>query len=214
MAFQAKTAAARMTTANKVTIFRILLVPAFIVQLLYYFESRVQGGAGVEVGTERDRFVALLLFAIAAILDGVDGYIARRYNQKSELGSLLDPLADKLLLVAGIVLLSIYPQNLMPRIPTWFTAIVLSRDIILLLGLGIIYYTYGKLKVAPRLIGKVATILQMFLVVWAMLKWDKEVLWYTCLGTGIITALSGVIYVRDGVKWLSQSPLSSPDHRL
>src|SRR5581483_507678 len=71
-----------MTTANKVTILRILLIPLFIVQILYYLKN----------GNELHRFLGLMSFAIAAILDGVDGYIARRYNQKSELGAILDPL--------------------------------------------------------------------------------------------------------------------------
>ena len=63
-----------MTTANKVTVFRILLVPAFVVQLLYYYES----------GVDRDRTFALVIFMVAAVLDGVDGYIARRYHQRSD----------------------------------------------------------------------------------------------------------------------------------
>ena len=85
-----------MTTANKITILRILLIPFFVVELIYYVRS----------GNEAHRLAALLSFAIAAVLDGVDGYIARRYNQISELGKILDPLADKLLLVSGIVALS------------------------------------------------------------------------------------------------------------
>jgi len=203
-----------MTTANKITIFRILLVPAFIVQLLYYFESRVDSGGGLEIGTERDRFLALIFFAVAAILDGVDGYVARRYHQKSVLGAILDPLADKLLLLSAIALLSIYKQNLLPRIPTWFTAIVLSRDIILLIGLGVVYFTCGKVKVTARLVGKISTVMQMVIVVWSMLKWDAQWLWNMSLVTGIITGWSGLLYVRDGIKNLSQSPLSLPDHRL
>ena len=83
-----------MTTANKVTILRILLIPFFVVQVLYYVKN----------GNELHRLLAILSFAVAAICDGVDGYIARRYNQRSELGAILDPLADKLLLVSGIVL--------------------------------------------------------------------------------------------------------------
>jgi len=85
-----------MTTANKITILRILLIPFFVVELLYYLET----------GNEVHRLLALLTFAVTAILDGVDGYIARRYNQKSELGAILDPLADKLLLVSAIITLS------------------------------------------------------------------------------------------------------------
>ena len=81
-----------MTTANNITIFRVLLVPFFIVQVLYYAES----------GIEWHRFAAILTFALAALSDGLDGYIARRYNQRSQLGAILDPLADKLLLVSGV----------------------------------------------------------------------------------------------------------------
>ncbi len=89
-----------MTTANKITILRILLIPFFVVELIYY----------VETGNEIHRLVAILSFAIAAILDGVDGYIARHYNQNSELGEILDPLADKLLLVSGIVAVEFQPR--------------------------------------------------------------------------------------------------------
>src|SRR5208283_4011313 len=85
-----------MTTANKITILRILLIPFFVVELVYF----------IQTGDEVHRLLALLSFAVTAILDGVDGYIARRYNQKSELGAILDPLADKLLLVSGIVTLA------------------------------------------------------------------------------------------------------------
>src|SRR5438046_10602550 len=85
-----------MTTANRITIFRILLVPFFIVEVLSY----------VERGEEWHRYLAFGAFLTAAICDGVDGYIARRYNQRCELGAILDPLADKLLLVAVIGLLS------------------------------------------------------------------------------------------------------------
>jgi CDP-diacylglycerol--glycerol-3-phosphate 3-phosphatidyltransferase len=206
----AKTAPRSMTTANKVTIFRILLVPAFVVQLLYYFRS----------GDDRDRVLALLIFAVAAILDGVDGYIARRYNQKSELGAILDPLADKFLLLSAICLLSINKDAWVPRfgedgwIPTWLTAIVVSKDVILLLGMALVYYTCGKIRLTHRLIGKAATVLQIVVVLWTLQRWNPQGLWYLALATGIATAISGALYVRDGMKQLSQSPLSSPDHRL
>ena len=85
-----------MTTANKITIFRILLVPFFVVEILYYVRS----------GNELHRLLGLIAFAVAAILDGVDGFVARHFNQRSELGTILDPLADKLLLVSAIVLLT------------------------------------------------------------------------------------------------------------
>lgn len=191
-----------MTTANKITILRVLLVPYFVVQLLYYFAS----------GDEMDRVLAMLAFAVASILDGVDGYIARRYNQRSELGAMLDPLADKLLLVSALILLSLYKQDEITRIPTWMTATVLSRDLILILGMTVIYYTVGKTKVKPRLVGKVATFLQMVTVVWAILKWDEHWLVGWAVAASVFTAISGLCYVRDGIKRLGQSPASLPDH--
>src|SRR4030095_6512672 len=124
-----------MTTANKITILRILLVPFFIAQVLYYVGS----------GDEFYRLLAILSFAIAAISDGVDGYIARRYNQRSELGAILDPLADKLLLVSGIVLLSLNNKPYLDHIPLWLTVTILSRDVLLLIGLIVIHVTFGSI---------------------------------------------------------------------
>lgn len=188
-----------MTTANKITITRILLIPFFVVQLLYY----------VDTGNEYNRFWALLAFAVAAISDGIDGYIARHYNQRSELGAFLDPLADKLLLVSGIILLSLNNGPILPRLPLWLAGVILSRDLLLLLGVGVIRYVGGKVTVRPVMIGKVATVLQMACVIWGLLKWDAQWLWYLCLAAGSCTGVSGVIYVMGGIRQLSATPASS-----
>ena len=188
-----------MTTANKITIFRILLVPFFIVQLLYYVDS----------GNEVYRFMAILSFALAAISDGVDGYIARHYNQHSELGKILDPLADKLLLVSGIVLLSLKNEPHLHRIPMWLTATVISRDVLLLIGLVVSHYVGSKVIVRPVMIGKVATVLQMTCVLWALLKWSGDWLMVWAIGAAVCTGVSGVIYMVKGVRQLSASPSSS-----
>lgn len=190
---------AAMTTANKITILRILLVPFFVVQMIYYEEG----------GDEMNRLLAILSFAIAAISDGVDGYIARRYNQRSELGAVLDPLADKLLLVSAIVLLTIHNQNI-GNLPLWLTATVVGRDVIILIGLVVIYYTVGKVKVRPRLTGKIATVLQMISVLWVLLKWPADWSFGWELAAAVCTGLSGIFYVFDGVAQLSRSPSSSP----
>src|SRR5215831_10930492 len=152
-----------MTTANKITILRILLIPFFVVEVLYY----------VKDGEEVYRLLALLSFAVAAICDGVDGYIARRYNQRSELGAILDPLADKLLLVSAIVLLS-FTWTYFDTIPLWLTGTIIGRDILLLIGLVVIHLTVGKVKVRPRMLGKVATVLQMVVVLWILLRWNTR----------------------------------------
>lgn len=188
-----------MTTANKITIARILLVPFFVVQVLYYRDS----------GDELHRLLALLAFAVAAISDGVDGYIARRYNQRSELGAVLDPLADKLLLVSGAILLSLNNAPYLDRIPLWFVATILSRDAIILLGSAVIYYVCGKVVVRARLVGKTATVLQMITVLWGLLKWDAHGLMYWALLAAGFTGVSGMFYLLDGVRQLSASPASS-----
>ena len=188
-----------MTTANKITIFRIVLVPFFIVQVLYY----------VEDGNEWNRFFALLSFAVASISDGLDGYIARRYHQRSELGAILDPLADKLLLVSAIVILSLNNHPYFDRFPLYLAGAVLGRDMILLIGSGVIYYFIGKVAVRPRLIGKIATVFQMMAVIWALLKWDSSWLRNWIIGATLCTIASGLLYILDGVRQLSISPSSS-----
>ena len=191
-----------MTTANKVTIARILLIPLFIVQVLYYYKTK----------DELHRFLALICFTVAAALDGVDGYIARRYNQHSELGKILDPLADKLLLVSGIVLLSLHspPELKLTPIPLWMTVTIISRDVLLLTGLVVIQMICGKTAVRPRMLGKIATVLQMITVLWTLLKWSDQWLEYWAPAAAITTGISGLLYTWDGVRQLSASPKSSP----
>ena len=192
-----------MTTANKITILRILLIPFFVVELIYYVRS----------GNEDHRLAALLCFAVAAILDGVDGYIARRYHQISELGKILDPLADKLLLVSAIVTLSFNHGPNLGQIPLWLTGTIIGRDLLILLGVAVIRLTVGKIIVHPRFAGKIATVLQMAAVIWILLKWDEgrgaAGFLYCAAGAAVFTGLSGLIYVWDGVKQLGAHPHSS-----
>ncbi|HWQ91410.1 MAG TPA: CDP-alcohol phosphatidyltransferase family protein, partial [Clostridia bacterium] len=189
-----------MTTANKVTILRILLIPFFVVEVLYY----------VRTGNELHRLLAILSFAVAAICDGVDGYIARRYNQRSELGAILDPLADKLLLVSGIIVLSFDHEPYLDSVPLWLTGTIIGRDILLLAGMLVIQVVVGKVKVRPRMLGKIATVLQMVVVIWVLLKWDGAWLQVLTLATALCTGGSGFLYVWDGVQQMSAHPASSP----
>ena len=189
-----------MTTANKITILRILLVPFFIVLTVYYVQN----------GEELFRVAAIGAFAVAALSDGIDGYIARHYNQHSELGRILDPLADKMLLIAGIILLSLKNEPYLERLPLWLSVTVLSRDVLLLIGLVIIHHACGQITVRPVLIGKAATVLQMTCILWALLKWDARWLLGWAAGAALCTGISGIIYVLAGVRQLSTSPASSP----
>jgi cardiolipin synthase (CMP-forming) len=189
-----------MTTANKITILRMLLIPFFVVEVLYYTKQ----------GYEVHRLLAIVSFALAAVCDGVDGYVARRFNQRSELGAILDPLADKLLLVSGIVVLSFDHSPYLESVPLWLTGTILGRDVLILIGMVVIQLMVGKVKVQPRIIGKVATVLQMVVVLWIMLKWGENWLAALTLGTAICTGISGLLYVWDGSRQLSAHPSSSP----
>ncbi|HEV2453896.1 MAG TPA: CDP-alcohol phosphatidyltransferase family protein [Verrucomicrobiae bacterium] len=193
-----------MTTANKVTILRILLIPFFVTETIYY----------VRTGNEIHRLAGMLLFGVTAASDGVDGYIARRYNQISELGKILDPLADKLLLVSGIVLLSFNNAPYFRQIPLWLTGLIIGRDLLLAIGAVVIRSVVGNLTVRPRITGKIATVFQMFVIVWILLHWDQEfhgdLFEGWLVGAGFFTGVSGLLYVFDGMKQLSAHPSSSP----
>ena len=189
-----------MTTANKVTILRILLIPFFVVEVLSYVRN----------GNEIHRLLAVASFGVASIFDGVDGYIARRYNQRSELGAILDPLADKLLLVSGIVLLSFDHSPFLASVPLWLTGTIIGRDFLLLVGLLVIQVTVHKFSVRPRILGKLATVLQMAVVLWVLLKWDERWLLTWTLSAAVTTGGSGLLYLFDGMRQLSAHPSSSP----
>ena len=195
-----------MTTANKITILRILLIPFFVVELIYF----------VRTGREVFRVAAIASFVLASVLDGVDGYIARHFHQISELGKILDPLADKLLLVSAIVTLSFNHGVFLGQIPLWLTGTIIGRDLLILIGMAVIHYTVGKVGVKPRYIGKIATVLQMVIVTMILLKWDLAGggmgIKYLALGAAVFTGVSGLLYTWDGMKQLGAHPASSPTH--
>src|SRR6187401_1678226 len=132
-----------MTTANKVTVVRILMIPAFVTMAIYYGESVKRGQP-----LEWQRFTAIAIFILAAVSDGLDCYVARQYNQRSTLGVMLDPIADKGVLLSGIITLSltswseVEPES--GKFSVWFPVLVISRDAILLVGTLVLYLLNGK----------------------------------------------------------------------
>ena len=112
-----------MNIANKISTFRILSVPFFVASILYYSPER-----------SFLRLVALLIFIMAAASDAIDGYVARKSNQHSRAGIVLDPLGDKLLLMSAFICLTVN-NNLPLKFPLWVTLIVISRDVIIALNL-------------------------------------------------------------------------------
>jgi len=189
-----------MTTANKITICRILLIPVFIWLTLDYIRDSQRGE-----GLELQRWLACGVFALASITDAVDGYIARRYKQKTELGTYLDPLADKLLLVSALVLLSVRFKQESPfeLLPLWFPVLVISRDLIILGGFILIHIITGHSKATPRLIGKAATLCQMITLGWVLLQIHHPPVKWPLYAAGFCTFISGIWYILDGIKQLN-----------
>jgi CDP-diacylglycerol--glycerol-3-phosphate 3-phosphatidyltransferase len=193
-----------MTTANKITIVRILAIPLFVAMVIYY-------GRGVQNGEPKEwqRLVSIGIFVLAAASDGIDGYIARHYNQRTRLGSVLDPIADKGLLLTAIVTLSF--SNWHYEFPLWFPILVISRDVVIVLGALLLHYFNGKVQVRPSLSGKAATAFQMVAIAAAMLQLNLPGLpltpsfsWMNGLVgiAGFFTLVSGIGYVIDGIRQL------------
>jgi cardiolipin synthase (CMP-forming) len=189
-----------MTTANKITIIRILLIPVFVWLTVDYIRDYQRGQA-----KEWERLVACAIFFTAAISDGVDGYIARRYKQKTELGAFLDPLADKALLVSALVVLSIRFKEGTPfvQLPLWFPILLVSRDLMLLVGSVLIHMLAGRMVPRPHILGKCATLFQMIVLGWILLKIDHPSYEWPLYAAGFFTLSSGIWYIFEGVGQLN-----------
>ena len=129
-----------LTAANQLTILRMLLIPAFVILLLYGY-----------------RGWALLTFMAAGATDLLDGLIARMAGQKTDLGAWLDPMADKLLLVTMFVMLTLPDIGSANRLPLWFTVLVISRDVAIVLTVAVINLAVGPRTFRPSIFGKIAT---------------------------------------------------------
>jgi cardiolipin synthase len=129
-----------LTAANQLTILRMLLIPAFVIQLLYGY-----------------RGWALVTFLAAGLTDLLDGLIARATGQKTTLGAWLDPMADKLLLVTMFVMLTLPNTGAANRLPLWFTVLVISRDVAIVLTVAVVNLAVGPRTFRPSMLGKIAT---------------------------------------------------------
>jgi cardiolipin synthase (CMP-forming) len=132
--------ARNLTAANQLTLLRMLIVPVFVILLVYGY-----------------RGWALVSFLVAGLTDLFDGLIARRAGQKTTLGAWLDPMADKLLLVSMFVVLTLPGIGLANRLPIWFTVLVISRDIAIVLTVAVVNLAVGPRTFRPSIYGKIAT---------------------------------------------------------
>jgi cardiolipin synthase (CMP-forming) len=177
-----------MGLANWLTVLRIVLIPVFVLLLLY----------------KRPGF-ALVVFASAALTDLLDGYVARRRGSQSRLGAFLDPMADKLLLTAAFVTLT-----QLRVLPPWITILVISRDVILMMGALLIHMLGGRIYPRPTWAGKAATFFQILAVLAGMLARYfrpmgpsavvlNSIVWLAA----IFTIFSGLQYLVQGMRYLS-----------
>jgi cardiolipin synthase (CMP-forming) len=140
------------TPANQLTLLRMLLIPAFVILVIYG-----------ELGW------ALAVFVIAGITDGLDGLLARWSDQRTSLGAWLDPMADKLLLVTTFVVLTWPGLGLANRFPVWLTICIISRDVVIVLTVAIVNLAIGRRTFKPSIFGKIATATYMVTAVAAMI---------------------------------------------
>ncbi|PYS42825.1 MAG: hypothetical protein DMG14_02710 [Acidobacteria bacterium] len=183
----ARLAASLATTANQLTILRIVFVPVFIILLAYH-----------ELGW------ALGTFVVAGITDVLDGIIARRFGQKTSIGAVLDPLADKLLMTSSILILSLPQMEFHNTIPRWLMIVIIFRDIFILLVSLIVVLMVGWRVFTPSPYGKASTVMQVLTVLVVLYtNWQNlivpelNVLFYM---TGLVTAFSGIHYLVRGLR--------------
>ena len=181
-----------MGLANWLTILRIVLIPVFVTLLVY-----------------RKLGVALIVFGAAALTDLLDGWVARTQGMSSRLGAFLDPLADKLLLIASFVTLT-----WLKALPFWITAVVFSRDVMLIVGALLIHMVGGRIYPRPTWAGKAATFFQILTVLAALLSRYYRM----PLGTSVIvwlaagfTIASGLHYIWQGVHFLNAAECQESD---
>ncbi|HLD83192.1 MAG TPA: CDP-alcohol phosphatidyltransferase family protein [Candidatus Omnitrophota bacterium] len=189
-----------MNFANKISTFRILTVPFFIAAIIYYTPDK-----------DYLRFVALVIFFLAVVSDAVDGYIARISKQQSKAGLVLDPLGDKLLLISAFICLT-FRQDLPSGIyfPLWVCLIIISRDILILLGSLVIFMVKQDINIIPSRWGKFTTSLQMLSVFLVLLQFRfSYIFWWLAI---FFTLISGIDYLMRGFKTLYALDNSRNNH--
>ena len=173
---------------NLITIARILLVPLAVWLVI-----------------DGQMHLALLVFLVAGVSDAVDGWLAKRYDMKTELGAHLDPLADKLLLIALFVTLAI-----MEQVPAWLAILVVSRDVLIVGGVVLAWLLDRPMRMQPHPVSKANTALQIVYVgltlLFLAMGWDMS--WLLWLGAPLVAAFtiaSGALYMRDWLRHMAET---------
>lgn len=191
-----------LTLATKITIVRLLMTPVFVLLAVYYIDSVQDGQPNAYL-----RWATATVFLVTCSTDALDGYFARSRNARTRLGTMLDPLADKFLLLSGLIVLTgawgrCY--NLESHIPIWYVLLVISRDVLLTIGAVIIHMVKGHMEVKPRITGKVATVFQMMLICWVLFALPPGIFKWVLWVAAAFTLFSLGQYIADGVRQLER----------
>lgn len=198
----------KITWATRITILRILLVFPFI-----SFMLKINAQNLSESGQNAMRYTAIVLFMIMAVSDGIDGYLARRKNQITRLGSFLDPVADKLLIVSACLLLAskkAHVGNFL--LPSTVVVFIIGKDLLLIIGFIIVYFLTSRFLIAPVFMGKLATTIQLVMVGGILVApevssffpgwiWFLRLSWWSAAGTAILATF---IYILRGSRYIEQ----------
>ena len=198
----------KLNWANRITLIRILLIIPFVSCMLKTNDPSISLAL-----QNLMRYVSIVIFLFMIASDVLDGYIARRTGQVTKLGSFLDPTADKLLITCACLLLASkragIPGFLLP--PT-VVVLIIGKDLFLLIGFVIVYFITFQVRIAPVLIGKIATCLQSTMVLAILFApeisplvpgwiWFLRVFWWSAAATAILATL---IYIRTGSRYIEQ----------
>jgi CDP-diacylglycerol--glycerol-3-phosphate 3-phosphatidyltransferase len=198
----------KLSWATRITIVRILLIIPFISFMLKINDAELS-----ESMRNVMRYAATFIFLVMAVSDAVDGFFARRKKQITKLGSFLDPTADKLLITSACLLLASQGSHVNGfLLPTTVVVLIIGKDLFLSIGFVIIYFITSRLFIAPVFIGKIATTLQLSMVMGILIApevsafapgwiWFLRLLWWAAAGTAILTTL---IYIRSGSHYIEQ----------
>ncbi len=181
-----------LTVANQLTLLRMLLIPALVILVLYGINGW-----------------ALVVFIVAGVTDGLDGMLARWWGQRTSLGALLDPMADKLLVLSTFVVLSLPELDLPNQFPVWLTVLVISRDVIIVVTAAIVHFSLGHRTFTPTLLGKATTFVHILSATVALfLNWrghTSVVFEFAIYATLSITLASGLHYILHATRTLGDS---------
>ncbi|MBI4550036.1 MAG: CDP-diacylglycerol--glycerol-3-phosphate 3-phosphatidyltransferase [Candidatus Omnitrophica bacterium] len=180
-----------MNIPTKITIARILAVPFFVSCIVYYTPDSAYF-----------KWLATAIFLLASLSDALDGYLARVRNEQSTLGAILDPFADKLLLISAFLSIN-FSAGFHHKVANWVLIVIVSREIILISGLLIVFFSSREFKVNPTLLGKATTVAQMATVGAMLLEFS----WAPASGfvAALLTIVSGLGYIYRETKRLNDA---------